>query len=93
MVVQGIAGPKLVTWCGKCKTVLSMDPHTTRDYQAEMRERCRQDARDAGPAKPCKCGDLQVLCGRSQFCGTCHAHATIRLLAEVPVHRLGRIGL
>lgn len=93
-VVYGVIGPKLVTWCAKCKNAVTIEPYTTRDYQAEMRERCRQDAKDAGPAIPCTCGDGQVLLGkRSAWCGCCYSRSVARLLDEVPLERLENKGL
>lgn len=93
-VVAGVAGPKLITSCAKCGCIITTDPYTTRDYQMEMRERCIQDGKDAGPPLPCLCGSKQVLLGkRSYWCGVCYSRSVARLLDEVPLERLENKGL
>jgi len=40
-------------------------------------------------AKPCTCGDGQVLCGkRASWCGVCYAVSLARVLEHVPLWRL-----
>ena len=66
----------------------------TNDRIEDRRALAAKDGRDAGPARPCTCGDTQVLLGkRSYWCGCCFARSVARLLNELPLHRLEAPGL
>lgn len=88
-VVLGLAGPVEVHYCFHCMAIVHRTP-----VAAALQALAARDGLEAGPAKPCTCGDGQVLLGkRSYWCGCCFARSVARLLDEVPLHRLEAKGL